>query len=359
MPISNVVTCRVGGNRGFEANCSGPCPNYDYRMDMRPENPAATYRRGEVVTVHWSKNNHLDGFYRLTLVPLDEMFKKDVHSMLAFHFGCWSAQEYGCSPIEKHRDCFYDRENKAYKTEITIPTVYPDGVYVLGWTWYGGGDGYGSFGDYYDCSYIRIKGGPLTDTYPVLFSSRSSPSRNKAPNTCLASVDRLGVCWTEPCRGEHWSSPKVPAELRNTGTRLIYRMWYESALQRPGNRVIVPEHQDFGINGFRIVDTRTEQELNLNQNEVMFVSNPPRITLLPILHGSVTAVEWYINGDRVGNSFKYPFSIAGEMLVNGRYNYFDWKFPIFNKRVFVTAIAWNNERRSYYSKDLVFAPRRW
>lgn len=348
-PFTAVETCRVGGNEGFFANCPGPCPNYDFYGDMLPENPAATWRRGEHVEIRWTKNNHNDGFVRLSLVPLDEMWSKQEHQRYAFYYGCWSDQEFYCNEYEKHRDCFYDRENKGYKTQVAIPSVVPDGVYVLGFTWYGGGRVFGSFGDYYDCSYVRIKGGSFSELAEATFASSGS---------CYASVDRLGVCDTEPCRQEHWSKPRTPAEFQH-GAPTIKREWYESALRRNANKVEVAEPTDFGISRFKIMDARSEHEIHVDQDRVIWIDKSMEISIIPETFGSIDELHWYVNGKRESVSKRRPWSISGAQR-NGRnsFNYYKWNYPFFDKRVYVTAIAFKGSRRAYFSKDLVFLPTR-
>ncbi len=347
-PISNVETCRVGGTPGFEAHCPGPCPHYDFREDMTPERPSRTYKRGERVEIRWTKNNHRDGFMRLSLVPIDEMWNKDAHQRYAFYFGCWTDQEIDCNPFERHRDCYYDRENLGYKTQVTIPLIYPDGVYVLGWTWYGGGRVFGSFGDYWDCAYVEIKGGPTQDTFPAAFESWQG--------WCLASVDRLGVCDTEPCRSEHWSKRRIPAEFRN-GAPTLYKSWYDSAMSRPSNQIQVARHSDFGVTGFKIMDASTEQEMNVNQDWVIELDYNQKITIVPITHGKVTYVQWFVNGKHEYDSRHYPWSISGQQGKRNRLNLYDWNYHYYDKRIFVTAIVHNGNRHAYYRKDLVFQPR--
>lgn len=350
MPISRVETCRIGGNPGFEAFCGGPCPNYNFRDDRRPENPSATWERGSLQTIHYAKNNHQGGFVRMAIVPLDEMNRKDVHDLMGFYFGCWSSGGYNCNEKEHHRDCGFDRENLAWKTDIVVPTVYPDGVYVLGWTWYGGGETFGSFGDYYDCAYVRIRGGPLEEVNNAVF--RPGP---RYPDGCQASVDRLGICMTEPCGQEHWSGNIVPAEFAN-GTPSIYRAWFEEALQRPDNQVQVAEHADFGIHRFMVYDTGNEMELQVDVNEFIDLTSIEGITIVPEVFGAVDRVDWIVNGLHESTIDYYPFSISGSQPADtpSGHNFFEWHYHFLDKRMFVTAIVHSGPRRVYYSHDFYF-----
>lgn len=352
MPISKVETCRIGGNPGFEAFCGGPCPNYNYRYDMRPENPSATWERGSLQTIHYSKNNHQGGFVRLTMVPVDEMQRKDVHDIMAFYFGCWSSdQGYSCNDKEYHRDCGFDLDNLAWKMDVVVPTVYPDGVYVLGWTWYGGGEGFGSFGDYYDCAFVRIRGGPLEAQNTAVFKPGPLYS-----DGCQASVDRLGICPTEPCGQDYFSENKRPGEFADGGAPVVYRDWYQQALGRPSNQIRVAESDRFGVHRFRIYDTGNEMELQVNLDEFIDLTGIQGITIVPEYFGHVERIEWVVNGELEHTRYEHPFSIAGQQPGGGStgYNFFDWHYPVLDKRVFVTAIVHSFGEKVYYSKDLYF-----
>lgn len=209
------LDCRAGGGR--PRNCFGPCPaldTYGGPTGISPRRPAATWRRGEQRTVTWHRNNHgkgESGFVRLTLVPVNKMMDRRAHEKFTFQISCWSSGLHKCKSRNKHV-CGNDKEGMAYKAPITVPTAYPDGVYVLGWAWYGGGDFKGDsfFGDYYSCSFVKITGGA-----PVSSASRPvfSPGyKTRYSDGCLSSTDRVGVCRTEPCRG-HRMQKRRPRDL--------------------------------------------------------------------------------------------------------------------------------------------------
>lgn len=286
---------------------------------------------------------------RLTMVPLDEMYRKDVHDVMAFFFSCWSGDGYSCDNKQYHRDCGFDLDNLAWKASFTVPPIYPDGVYVLGWSWYGGGEATGDFGDYYDCAYVRINGGPLQASHEAVF--KSGP---RYPDGCQSAVDRLGICITEPCGGEHRSSNSIPLEFHG-GAPVIYRDWYEQALSRPSNQVVVAEHADFAITSFSLYNTGIEQRMDVNLNDFVDLTNVQGINIVPEYYGDVHHVEWVVNGKFEAERRAWPFSIGGEQPDgNGGFNFYDWPYPVFDKRVFVTAIAHSHGRRSYFSQDLYF-----
>lgn len=347
-PMSNEETCRIGGPRGFEANCPGPCPNRHFREDKTPDMPSRTWRRGERVEVRWTKNNHLDGFVRLALVPIDQMWDKSAHQKYAFYFGCWSDQKIECNEFERHRDCYYDQENLAYKTQVTVPTIYPDGVYVLGWVWYGGGRDFGSFGDYYDCAYVEIKGGPTEASFPAAFEA--------VEGSCMSSSDFVGQCATEPCRPDNWSKRKIPGEFRN-GAPKMHKWWYEEAMKRPGNQIQVSRYADFGISGIKTLDAVHERERHDNNNWVIYLHWNEEISMIPVTWGPINKVIWYVNGKHQYTATEWPYAINGHSKQGNRINYHSWSYHYYDTRVYVTAVVCNGNRKAYFSHDFAFLPK--
>lgn len=142
------LVCRVGNEQ--PRDCPGPCPPMDSfggPTGISESNPAATWTRGESKFVAWQRNNHggdknkngPSGFTRLSLVPVKDMFDKDAHAKYAFHFACWGAGEHDC-PSQDEIACGNDKTGRRYGAHVKVPTSYEDGVYVLGYSWFGGGD---------------------------------------------------------------------------------------------------------------------------------------------------------------------------------------------------------------------------
>lgn len=133
-PPSNVkLACR---SRGFKYVCNGKgntaCPpNKELRhprVGSDPSVPGATWQRGSQQTIHWARNNHYPvGFVRLALVPVAEARSVAAHAKYAFWWSCFGALMHKC---ERNEKC--DRAGLEYGTKVTIPTVLPDGNYVLG-----------------------------------------------------------------------------------------------------------------------------------------------------------------------------------------------------------------------------------
>ena len=220
-PISNIDGCRIGGTGGFIGNCPGPYPNYAISADANPSNPSAILHRGTFHRVVWTRNNHEGGFVRWSLVPLSKMYSKEWHAKMAFHYNCWNVGRFNCNHFDFHRDCKYDRDNEAYSKMLYIPPIYPDGEYVLGWTWYGGGLGSGHFGD---CAYVRVSGGaPLEASWTPDFAAGGS---SMYEDGCEATVNDLGNCWEEPCLPMRRTSKYVPKQFEDGTPPPVLSEWY-------------------------------------------------------------------------------------------------------------------------------------
>jgi len=123
--------CRMGGTgRHTGKHCPGPCPKANRRHRYRRE----VWRRGQTVGVEYLRNNHKGGFMRLSLVPAHQRGNAGVHAANAFRWSCWSHGRIRCGG----GDCGTDRSGNRYRQWVTIPDVFPDGLYVLGYSWHGG-----------------------------------------------------------------------------------------------------------------------------------------------------------------------------------------------------------------------------
>lgn len=260
------LDCRVGNRR--DRPCPGPCPpldTYGEPTGYTASNPAVTWRRGEQRTVTWHRNNHGDGesgFVRLSMVPVNQVMNKNAHKRFTIQISCWSAGLHWCSSRNIH-ECGNDSEGKAYQVRITVPTSYPDGVYVFGWAWYGGGDHRGKsfFGDYYSCSFIRINGGdgPTAVWKPVFVPG----ANQKRTDACMSAANRVGVCPREPCHVGP-VKPMYPTDLPSA----IYRKDLDNGEgrcdsdnsescgnvdQKPNKRTRL----SFNVHGMKIIDVGT------------------------------------------------------------------------------------------------------
>lgn len=181
-------------------------------MRNSASSPARVYRRGQRVVMKWARNNHHGGLFRISLVPVQHMFDRSWHARLTLLHGCFESGLTNCRPGE---DCGTDKKREVFARTVQIPNVFKDGVYVVGYVWYGGTrfqEDFGQFSDYYSCSFVRIQGGnPLGGTYKAFFEpGQSSEIRN---GKCLTSAAAIGEC-PEGCenRRSFYAIPKVFAQ---------------------------------------------------------------------------------------------------------------------------------------------------
>lgn len=156
---------------------------------------------------------------RHTLVPISQMMNKAAHARNAFEYSCFGATPVIATAedrkIDKWGFSMVGNDGKTtrvgyYKSTVRIPTVVPDGKYILGWVWYGGTGGEtsdtpyteepwwkGYFGDYWSCSFVEVSGGaPLQREYYPVFQN---DMLKFSADGCMAANDAPGVCIREPC----------------------------------------------------------------------------------------------------------------------------------------------------------------
>lgn len=358
LPISHLAGCRIGGS-GRDAvigNCGGPCPNSEFRADSSAANPAAIYRRGGRYEVRWTRNNHEGGFIRWALVPVAQMYEHSAHSRNAFHWSCWAINRFQCGEMDKYRDCDFDRRGEAFRDWLTIPAVFPDGDYMLGWTWYGGGEGdTGHFGDYYDCSFVRVQGGaPLAKTHKPTF----------AGGACLATVNRLGVCKREPCVPMRKVVLRKPVEFdRGAKPRLIqssaipskgrnrkYAITGQSAFSETAAGL---RRSPVRVYNLRLINVHTRTALpHLPLGRRPIILGPgAKFSLRADTTSNVRWVQWFVNGVRKFSDSTHPFTSAGD----DHTGFYAWRYPVINRRVYVSVRAQGaGGQQDWYSQDLQF-----
>lgn len=253
-------------------------------------------------------------------MPLNKRDSKHWHAKMAFHYNCWNVGRFTCNDFDFHRDCHYDRQNEAYSKMLYIPPVFPDGDYVLGWTWYGGGVGFGHFGDYYDCAYVRVSGGePVQESYIPKFSAGGGSTYEDG---CEATVDDLGICWREPCRPMRKTKKRVPAPFKDGKTpQPILSEWYgEAKAANPSSVELLR---------ILLLDAREDRVLDVDLDKIVHLNRNDEISLMAETTGEVEYVEWHTNGKVNGKDYAIPYTIAGDH----KGDVYPWMHPLFNRRM--------------------------
>eukprot|EP00737_Agarophyton_chilense_P004396 gb/GEZJ01005511.1/.p1 GENE.gb/GEZJ01005511.1/~~gb/GEZJ01005511.1/.p1 ORF type:complete len:348 (-),score=21.32 gb/GEZJ01005511.1/:159-1202(-) len=186
-PFSKYSKCST------DNNCKTPCPSTYLRGDVNPNNPAILVSRGDTFEIRINRNNHDYGFARYALVSLEDRFDWDKHDQGAFLYMCDDVNETACEAWNWNRECYFDRSGHFYKHILRAPSHAPDGVYVLGWAWYGG-----NFEDFFDCTYIEIRGGDLARSHTPYFDA--SNSKTAQDGKCMATSTEIGTCTFEKCK---------------------------------------------------------------------------------------------------------------------------------------------------------------
>lgn len=207
----NIIDCR-------RPACALPCPHVWGSGEGKAQNTplnAPIWKRGGKYPIQWHRNNHNRGFYRRALVPLKYMYSFEWHKKTAFEWGCHDRGTFQCKhPPRKPGDklfhlrgCGTDSDLLAYSSDVIVPSVFPDGLYVFAQSWFGGwrfGHNPPIFPDYYTCAFIRIQGGTqLISEYTPKFTASGKHTRRG----CISYHWGLGQCGGYPC-------PKAIAKWR-------------------------------------------------------------------------------------------------------------------------------------------------
>lgn len=341
-PISRIVACRISSN----SYCPGPCPNTELRLDQTKDNPSIRTKRGAKVFINILRNNHDGGFVRWSLVNLKDKMNKVVHEEKTFLITCADLRPTKCKKKTAKRDCTYDRTNEYFKHLIQIPENIPDGVYVLGWAWYGGGRVWGMFGDYYDCLYIQIKGGVKLKAVNKL-KFHSGPSRTGRNGFCKATVNRLGICFSEPCRGGG-SFTKMLKPYQFTGkynkSKLIPARYYRGYQIREKTKKSPVVTTISIFNPFK-PDMVYAQAHYHQQMVYMKVTKKTPIGIsceVDNAKGNVQYVSFFVHGFHVRNDLNSPFTLSGDWPKKGfgRKRIFGkWQYDYSDKVMSVTCKA--------------------
>jgi hypothetical protein len=134
---------------------------------QKPNTPAITYTRGQIVNTAWGRNNHIGGFIRFSIVPLANsdipgIFDND---STVFQYNCYAPNCIGHSNSFFTGDPNYSYNGNRCTMNVKIPDWLPDGDYTFQWRWHSGGDSYNirnlGLVDFVSCHDFSIRGGPL------------------------------------------------------------------------------------------------------------------------------------------------------------------------------------------------------
>lgn len=233
-----------------------------------------------------------------------------------------------CTRRNRKRDCNFDRQNVHFLHKVQIPKIYPDGMYVLGWVWYGWANtnrSYGSFGDYYDCMYVRVKGGPAEDSHSPIFKA-GKPVSGKY-GMCQATVNKMGVCWKEPCPDGGPTQLQRPYEFIGRKPKPLKTCDFLNPYVSKSRSTNSPIITSMAI---RSADNPEKVYTNLRETSFPYLNltKSMRTTVTCDMRGKVEKVVFYDNGERGVTNYSPPYSIAGEWRENGIWKFAPWKVDI-------------------------------
>lgn len=192
--------------RTFTCNgtdCTNACPTHQYwDSPVTLEKPAEYWKRGDTIRLKWTRNNHHGGFVAFSLVPAARMYDGATHVRLTLFHACWQQGEHHCA---KGEDAGTDLKERAFAMWFTLPHVFPDGLYVLRYHWYGGlhfTQRVGRFPDFTSCSIVRVGGAHHPyGSFRTFFAAGNAS--NAQAGKCTTSSTGMGQCGTTGCTGNH------------------------------------------------------------------------------------------------------------------------------------------------------------
>lgn len=182
-----------------------------------------TYQRGDTIDTHWWRNNHVAGYTRYSMVPIEQSNSQEAfdsqEAMLNYEcaqVGC-TATYGGSSPNNWNGGD--SNGNKGWSNvcngAFKIPYHVPDGTYTVQWVWFGQGNGNSANSPFQSCIDLVVKGGP-TGAAPKCPLWKGGDTSEAGDTVCsYVSVDNptyQGTCVNaNQCSGKY--SVGLPAGL--------------------------------------------------------------------------------------------------------------------------------------------------
>jgi hypothetical protein len=200
----------------YQSTC---LPAYDNSncCAQRPSSISTSYSRGQIVSTSWGRNNHVGGFIRYSIVPIDQSDTYGVFDDVStvFQYNCYAPQCVG------NGGGFFSGDPPGTpfngircSMNIKIPDWLPDGTYTLQWRWHSGGDSFNirnlGLVDYVACHDFNIRGGSQNTkpTCPLFIGGDASNPNTQSceffksndKNKYHVSLDELN----EIAKSRHW-----------------------------------------------------------------------------------------------------------------------------------------------------------
>lgn len=280
---------------------------------------------------------------------------KMMHKRMAFRYACFDSDKHTCwFDTSKERRCGTD--TFLHRTRVVIPTALEDGMYVLGFAWFGGAVGENSlFADYWSCARVKIRGGPITHSYqPVFEPGENLPE--KSGKMCPSTTADVGRCPVEPCYGFK-KKLRVPAVFNNAAPAAILREWSRADTVTPHEIVVIipkaPEAwvplRTHGIKGLNLIDTETMEIYASRYSTVIPLVMYNGLTFEAMVTGEVRRVKFVIKDDSgvflyTRTEQKAPYYCFGDD--NGTVH--GWNKPMMDKWFTVNVtVNWKDDMTRY------------
>lgn len=216
------------------STCCGDIPS---DIDSLP-----VYTRGQIITTQWGRNNHIGGFIKYSIAPLDS--SNDEDAFISFQYNCYASNCIGSDGTIFTGDTRGDILNSnPCSADIIIPDWLPDGAYTIQWRWHSGGDSYNirNLGliDFVSCHDFVISGeGSGMSEPPMCPLFVGGDEARPDLNACefFRDNDIMTCTFDRDCYG--WFAKAPPREIMMCPTNVINK---NQPLSRnePGERLYV------------------------------------------------------------------------------------------------------------------------